>query len=149
VRQQKPVNSPGVVVFMAMSSTELFGPFYFERTVNHDTYQYVLENQLLPEIRARGLDPKDMTFQQDGAPPHRYGAVINYLQRNFGSLIALNTDFEWPPRSPDLTPLDFYLWGVLKYKVYQHPTRTIAELKQRIEEAVQEITEEVNLHSDQ
>ena len=26
---------------------------------------------------------------------------------------------EFPPRSPDITPLDFYLWGALKEKVYK------------------------------
>jgi hypothetical protein len=24
----------------------------------------------------------------------------------------------WPPRSPDITPLDFFLWGYVKDKVY-------------------------------
>lgn len=27
---------------------------------------------------------------------------------------ALNENVSWPPRSPDLTPLDFFLWGTLK-----------------------------------
>jgi hypothetical protein len=27
----------------------------------------------------------------------------------------------WPPRSPDLTPLDFFLWGTLKERIYQTP----------------------------
>ena len=25
----------------------------------------------------------------------------------------------WPPRSPDLTPLDFCLWGLMKSEVYR------------------------------
>ena len=36
---------------------------------------------------------------------------------------------EWPPRSPDLTPPDFFLWGVLKDLVYSEKPRTIAALK--------------------
>ena len=28
---------------------------------------------------------------------------------------------KWPPRSPDLTPCDFFLWGYLKAKVYTSP----------------------------
>ena len=28
-------------------------------------------------------------------------------------IISRNSDFEWPPRSPDLTASDFWLWGYL------------------------------------
>ncbi|GBN66468.1 hypothetical protein AVEN_122480-1 [Araneus ventricosus] len=30
----------------------------------------------------------------------------------------------WPPRSPDLTPCDFFLWGYVKDKVYVPPMPT-------------------------
>lgn len=26
--------------------------------------------------------------------------------------------WNWPVRSPDLTPLDFYVWGIIKQRVY-------------------------------
>ncbi|KYQ46369.1 hypothetical protein ALC60_14791, partial [Trachymyrmex zeteki] len=39
---------------------------------------------------------------------------------------------EWPPRSPDLTPLDFFLWGHLKSVVYKTPPENINDLRQRI-----------------
>ncbi|KAJ8895193.1 hypothetical protein PR048_000518 [Dryococelus australis] len=38
----------------------------------------------------------------------------------------------WPPRSPDLTPLDFYLWGHVKTLVYDTPVNTREELETRI-----------------
>ena len=38
----------------------------------------------------------------------------------------------WPPRSPDLTPVDFFLWGLLKSKVYKNTPRTIEQLKDAI-----------------
>ena len=47
----------------------------------------------------------------------------------------------WPPRSPDLTPADFFLWGLLKRKVYKNSPCTIEELK----DAVRQQTEAVNL----
>ena len=47
---------------------------------------------------------------------------------------------EWPPRSPDLTPLDFWLWGDVKAKVYsQGPPGTLLELRRRIEGAFRAI----------
>ena len=47
-------------------------------------------------------------------------------------MIALNRPTEWPPRSPDLTPCDFFLWGYLKNKVYETPVRDLAEVRARI-----------------
>ncbi|KAG2456589.1 TM39A protein, partial [Polypterus senegalus] len=38
----------------------------------------------------------------------------------------------WPPRSPDLTPPDFFLWGMLKGKVYRNKPRTEEDLKENI-----------------
>ena len=29
-------------------------------------------------------------------------------------VVGLGHDVEWPPRSPDLTPCDFFLWGYLR-----------------------------------
>lgn len=47
--------------------------------------------------------------------------------------------FSWPPRSPDLNPLDFFFWGCLNEKVYSKPISNIIELRQRVSEAVEEI----------
>ena len=70
---------------------------------------------------------------QDGAPPHRRRFVTDRLAELFGDrVIALNHVVEWPPRSPDLTPLDFFLRGYLKSKVYQTPPANLEELEQRI-----------------
>ncbi|KOC67855.1 hypothetical protein WH47_12185, partial [Habropoda laboriosa] len=38
----------------------------------------------------------------------------------------------WPARSPDLNPLNFYLWRHLKSLVYKHFSRTIRELEENI-----------------
>ena len=51
---------------------------------------------------------------EDGAPAHRSVAVRDRLREVFGNrIIALNHNNEWPPRSPDLTPCDFFLLGHL------------------------------------
>lgn len=51
-------------------------------------------------------------------------------------IISLNSDFEWPPRSPDLTAPDFWLWGYLKDKVYANRPRTIQQLKANIRQEI-------------
>ena len=45
----------------------------------------------------------------------------------------------WPARSPDLTPLDFFLWGCMKEKVYQTEIASREELVAKINEAAMEI----------
>uniref|UniRef100_A0A914DSQ5 Uncharacterized protein n=1 Tax=Acrobeloides nanus TaxID=290746 RepID=A0A914DSQ5_9BILA len=50
----------------------------------------------------------------------------------------------WPPRSPDLTPLDFWVWSHLKQQIFTQDfrPRTIDELKDAIRRAVAELNED-------
>jgi hypothetical protein len=50
----------------------------------------------------------------------------------------------WPPRSPDLTAPDYFLWGYLKQVVYSNRTQTIEGLKQNIEVAISNISQETS-----
>jgi hypothetical protein len=62
-------------------------------------------------------------------------------------VISRHGDIAWPPRSPDLTACDFFLWGYLKSRVYQEePPRTIEALKQRIRDEVAQIRPEMLLN---
>ena len=45
----------------------------------------------------------------------------------------------WPARSPDVTPLDFFLWGYVKDQVIKTPVFELDELKQRIRDAVRKV----------
>jgi len=82
-------------------------------------------------------------FQQDGAPPHYETEVRKWLNEKFpGKWIGRRGAIEWAPRSPDLTPLDFYLWGYLKQKVYSSPVKDLNELRERISDHVQLIESE-------
>jgi len=49
----------------------------------------------------------------------------------------------WSPRSPDITPLDFFLWGYVKDKVFSTPVPDITNLKARITDAFATITEDM------
>ena len=49
---------------------------------------------------------------------------------------------EWPARSPDLTPCDFYLWGRLKDIVYSERSTTRDELRERIRIACAELSKD-------
>ncbi|GBO36066.1 hypothetical protein AVEN_187629-1 [Araneus ventricosus] len=49
----------------------------------------------------------------------------------------------WPPRSPDITPLDFYLWGYVKQHVYSERINDINHLEQRITDVIHSVTADV------
>ncbi|GBL92696.1 hypothetical protein AVEN_119092-1 [Araneus ventricosus] len=54
--------------------------------------------------------PEGVIFQQDGAPPHYGNIVREFLDTTSPQRwIGRGTVMAWPPQSPDITPLDFYL----------------------------------------
>jgi len=73
----------------------------------------------------------NMWFQQDGHPAHTATkATKMLLNKKFGNhWIGLRGPHEWPPRSLDLTPLDFFLWGHLKQQVYATRLASVEDLK--------------------
>jgi hypothetical protein len=91
---------------------------------------------LLPEMQQ---DSENFIFIQDGAPPHWHIGVRHYLDENLQRhWIGRSTDENMalthsPPRSPDLTPCDLFLWGYIKDRVFVPPLPvSLNELKQRI-----------------
>ena len=49
----------------------------------------------------------------------------------------------WQPRSPDLSPPDFFLWGAVKGKAYANKPRTIQELENNIRREIAAIIEDI------
>jgi len=49
----------------------------------------------------------------------------------------------WPARSPDLTPLDFFLWSTVKHYIYRERINNREELNEKIIEAFATITPEM------
>ena len=54
-------------------------------------------------------------------------------------IISCKANAIWPPRSCDLTTLDYYLWGAVKDKCYADKSETIDALKNNIREYIGEI----------
>lgn len=121
-------------VWMGMVNNVLFGPFFILGNLTAATYEIMLRDQIIPAIRAViGEDFENVCFQQDGAPPHFARDVRNFLNENFTERwIDRRGPIEWPARSPDLTPLDYFLWGYLKSKVYVTKPQNLDDLRQRI-----------------
>lgn len=86
----------------------------------------------------------NMWLQQDGCPAHYARRVRVVLDQMFPHRwIGRNGPISWPPRSPDLTVLDFYLWGRIKELVYVSRPTTRDNMKERIKEACRNIQVEL------
>jgi Helix-turn-helix domain (DUF4817) len=115
----------------------LIGPYFFDGNVNGVSYLVFFENQLPALLEDVPLDVRQrMWLQHDGAPPHYSRIVRTHLNRNFvDRWIGRGGPVGWPPRSPDLTKLDFFLWGHVRNMVYEEPPTTKENMMDRIRDA--------------
>ena len=85
-------------------------------------------------------DIGNIWFQQDSAMYHTTEATLDGLGPIFKyRIISRRADVVGPPRSCDLTQLDYYLWGDVKDMCYADKPETIDTLKDNIREAISEI----------
>jgi hypothetical protein len=136
---ERPLHDKKILVWCAISVNRVFGPYYFEETVNQLNYLEMLKNYFWPKV-LRTPNYKNYYLQQDGATPHTAIAVQTWLGQNFGKKFI--TKEMWPPRSPDLNPCDFYLWGHLKEVMYNPFPRTLDDLKANLEREIKKISPE-------
>lgn len=132
-----------VNVWAGIVGDYLIGPYLMPVRLDAATYLIFLQ-QVLPEL----LQPVPaniqdrMWFQHDGAPPHFSLDVRRYLDFRFpGRWIGRGGPTPWPARSPDLSCLDFFLWGHLKSLVYESPIDSDEDLVARISVAAGTIRE--------
>ena len=83
-------------------------------TVNGDNYLEILCEVVVPQLQTKpNFD--ELFFQQDGTSPHYALRVRDYLNKVFTQRWFGRTgSIEWPPCSPDLTPMDFFFLGCCK-----------------------------------
>lgn len=132
-------------VWCGILDNKIIGPHFFDGILNGQQYaEFIRETLpvLLEDVPIQALNT--MWYQQDGAPPHYAIAARNVVNERFQERwIGRGGPVAWPPRSPDLTPLDFFLWGAIKDKVYRSPPTTPEDMRERIRNACSSIGEDV------
>ena len=111
-------------------------------TMNKERYVTVLNQKLSYFI---GNDNQHW-YRHDGAPPHFSILARQWLDQHFPQQwIGRRGPKEWPPRSPDLTILDFWLWSYIKDQVYaiHNNYTTLNELEEAISHELTNINQEV------
>ncbi|GFX55858.1 hypothetical protein TNCV_1427201 [Trichonephila clavipes] len=131
---ETPLHPEKLTVWCALWAGGIIGPYFFKNdeghnvTVNGDRYRAMITNFFIPELNNH--DVQELWFQQDGATCHTARATIDLLKDTFGErLISRFGPVNWPPRSCDLTPIDYFLWGYVKSLVYADKPQTLDHLE--------------------
>lgn len=128
-------------VWVAISRARIVGPIFFNTTINAERYRTIILDNFLNQ-----LDDVELTtgyFQQDGATAHTSRETLLYLEQFFhGRLISRGL---WPPRSPDLTSCDSFLFAHLKNKIYRNRLHTLEELQEAILGEIQHLNNNVEI----
>lgn len=132
-------------VWAGILGDQIIGPEFIEGHVNAENYSHFLQNRLHQLLDNVPLHiRRNMYFQQDGHPAHTSLQARTVLNREYPDRwIGLHGPQEWPPRSPDLTPMDFFLWGYIEGRVYKTLPNDRADLIARIRAASADITPEM------
>lgn len=144
------VNEVGPEKIMAWAGivgTHIIGPFFFDANVTGETYLDMLLGNILPALHRNGFDSQDICYMHDGAPAHITADVRQCLDDSFHSWIGRGNGtglfLNWPPRSPDLNMLDFFLWGVLQHRVFIQEHASIEDLSNAITNEIDDISPNV------
>ncbi|GFX55834.1 transposable element Tc3 transposase [Trichonephila clavipes] len=109
---ETPVHPEKLTVWCALWAGGITSPYFFKNDEGHNV---------------------TLWFQQDGATCHTARATIELLKDTFGhNLISRSGPVNWPPRSCDLTPLDYFLWGYVKSLAYADKPQTLDHLEDNI-----------------
>lgn len=132
-------------VWVGIIGEFIVGPLRLPDRLNGDSYLRFLQQNLPELLEDLPLNLRRNTFfMHDGAPPHFARAVREYLGEQFGGRWigrGQEAPIQWPPRSPDLNPCDFFIWGELKRQVYEVQINNIEQLWNRIQNAVNALRE--------
>lgn len=134
-------NKFSINVWAGILGDRLIGPYIMPQRLDGPAYLDFLQNTL-PLLLEDVPYQQRLTnfFMHDGAPPHFSRLVRDHLnQTHPDRWIGRGGPISWPPRSPDLNPLDYFLWGYLKSLVYSVSVENVQQLEQRVIDCCEEI----------
>ena len=110
-------------------------------SVTGEYYRNRILKKMIPQMnRIAGYKP--YLFMQDGARSHTAKDTVEWLNRQL--YLNLLQPQMWPPNSPDLNPVDFFVWAELERRVYKgRKITSIESLKQAIEEEWEQFPQEL------
>ncbi|XP_011135173.1 uncharacterized protein LOC105180667 [Harpegnathos saltator] len=126
---------PAIVHVLSVVSSEgdVMPPHFFQKgeTVTKKIYLEVLRTVVKPWMESVASG-RPYIFQQDDAPTHTSHVVQNWLSDNID--MFWSKEF-WPPNSPDLNPLDYYVWSVIERVTNKSEHLTVESFRTAVEAA--------------
>ena len=116
-----------VMVFGVVSSKgHIMPPHIFEVNlkVNTKVYLDVLKSVVIPWCN-QVAGGRPWVWQQDLAPAHKSKETQAWLQKECYDFVPFS---HWPPSSPDLHPLDYFVWSYVENITNMTPHNTKASL---------------------
>jgi len=117
-------------IWCGVVGSQVIGPFVLEGRFTSERYLNFLERGMPVLLEGVPLHiGRELWLQQDCAHLHFGRQKHVFLNEHFRNRrTGRQGPTAWPPRSPDLTPLDYNLWGTMKSLVYAVKSSTKAEL---------------------
>jgi hypothetical protein len=135
-----------LTVWAGVFNDNIIGPYFVEERLTRESYLVILREMLpniMNEVPLAYL--QSLYFQLNVVPPQELRAVRAYLSDEFGARwIGCGGPVPWPPRSPDLTPVNFYLWNEIRHRVYVSEPTSVGDLRNRIIDAFEDVKAQKN-----
>ena len=131
---------PACAMFLgAVASTgEVSPPIWFKQGFQLDSDAYIgaLKKTMVPWIRAVAAAhapsagvPASFLWQQDSAPAHQSKKTLAFWKEE---KIPFWSPQQWPPKSPDLNPLDYSIWSKVSSGACKTCPKSVKALKARV-----------------
>lgn len=136
-------NAPGVIVWAGIWSNGVIGPFFFNDNITAENYLEKLNDEIVPAIENQ-VNLEEIFSMHDRAPPHYAKSVRQFSDETFSHRwIGRRGPIDWPARSSDITPVDFFLWGVIKDRTYASKPQNRQALRNAITKEIQSLPKEL------
>ncbi|GFT86404.1 transposable element Tc3 transposase [Trichonephila clavipes] len=141
---ETPLHPEKLTVWCALWAGGIIGPYFFKNdeghnvTIHVDRYRAMITNFFIPELNnhdvQEALVPTRRRNMSHSSCHNRCieKHVIDRLISGFGPV-------NWPPRSCDLTPLNYFLWGYVVSLVYVDKRQTLDHLEDNILRVIADI----------
>lgn len=125
-----------IMIWLGASKNGLTSPIIFQpgETLSHENYI----NVVLPHARVEGerLLGTDFIYQQDNATPHVHRKSLTWCAENFSNFID---NERWPPNSPDLNVLDYYVWDAVTTNMQWDKVNDYHSLTEEIKRGIRRV----------
>ena len=106
--------SDSVMVSLEASFNGKTSVIFIPRGVKIDAQRYC-QDVLDPMLSEISQETPDFVFQQDGAPSHTARETVASVKKKCHDFIAPG---EWPPCSPDLNPIDYFVGSAIEERKF-------------------------------